>query len=95
MTINKKDWSIKFDDALLAYRMAFKMPIGMNFYHFLFSKDCHLPIELEDRAYWEIKKLNFDLQALHDRRTLEFNKLEELENKTYKSAWTFKDRTKK
>ena len=52
-TVNssRKDWSEKMDDALWAYRTAFKTPLGMSPFRIVYSKACHLPIELEHRAY--------------------------------------------
>jgi hypothetical protein len=52
-TIEKvgKDWSKKLDGALWAYRTAFQIPIGMTPYQFVYGKACHLPVELEHKAY--------------------------------------------
>ena len=59
---SRKDWSSKLDDALWAYRTAFKIPIRMSPYRVVFGKPCHLLLELEYKAMWVIKKLNFDFK---------------------------------
>ena len=46
-----------------AYRTAYKSPIGMSPYMIVFGKHCHLPLELEYKAMWEIKKLKFDFHV--------------------------------
>ena len=56
----KKDWSSKLDDALWAYRTAFKTPIGLSPFQMVYGKLCHLLVEMEHMAYWALKFLNFD-----------------------------------
>ncbi|XP_059277934.1 uncharacterized protein LOC132032179 [Lycium ferocissimum] len=59
--MSRKHKSMKLEDALWAYRTAYKTPIGTPPYKVVFGKACLLPVELEHRAYWEIKKLNLDM----------------------------------
>ncbi|GJS15134.1 reverse transcriptase domain-containing protein [Tanacetum coccineum] len=67
---NRASWSDKLDDALWAFRTAYKTPIGCTPYKLVYGKPCHLPIELEHRAYWALKHANFDLKTTGDHRKL-------------------------
>ena len=83
------------EDALWAYRIAYKSLIGMSSYEIVYGKQSHLPLELDYKAMWAIKKLKFDFQVVKEKRLLQLNELEELINEAYDNARIYKDKTKK
>nr|GEW84565.1 reverse transcriptase domain-containing protein [Tanacetum cinerariifolium] len=92
---NRTSWSDNLDDALWTFCTAFKTPIGCTTYKLVYEKSCHLPIELEHKAYWALKHANFDLKTAGDHRKLQLNELNELRDQAYKNSLIYKERTKK
>ncbi|GJS62438.1 reverse transcriptase domain-containing protein [Tanacetum coccineum] len=92
---NRTSWSDKLDDALWAFRTTFKTPIGCTPYKLVYGKSCHLPIELEHKAYWALKHANFDLKTAGDHRKLQLNELNELRDQAYENSLIYKEKTKK
>nr|GEU99233.1 retroelement Pol polyprotein-like [Tanacetum cinerariifolium] len=75
---NRALWTNKLDDALWAFRKAFKTPICYTPYRLVYGKSCHLPLELEHKAYWALKHANFNLKTAGDHHKLHLNELHEL-----------------
>nr|GEX11407.1 reverse transcriptase domain-containing protein [Tanacetum cinerariifolium] len=80
---NRASLSDKLHGALWAFRTAYKTPIGCTPYKLVYGKACHLPIELEQKAFWALKQANFDLAVAGDHRKVQLNELNELRDHAY------------
>nr|GEU54991.1 reverse transcriptase domain-containing protein [Tanacetum cinerariifolium] len=92
---NRALWSDKLEDALWAFRTAFKTLVGYTPYMLVYGKACHLPLELEHKAFWALKHASFDLKTAGDHRKLQLNELSELRDQAYENSLIYKERKKK
>nr|GEW99205.1 reverse transcriptase domain-containing protein [Tanacetum cinerariifolium] len=92
---NCESWSDKLDDALWAFRTAYKTLIGCTSYKLVYGKACHLPVELEHKAYWALKNTNFDMKTAGDHRKIQINELNKLRDQAYKNSLIYKEKIKR
>lgn len=83
---NRKDWSLRLVYALWAYRTAYKTILGTSPYRIIFGKPCHLPMEVEHKAYWVIRRINENMNEVGLNRKLQINKFEEIRNKSFENV---------
>ncbi|GJX67794.1 reverse transcriptase domain-containing protein [Tanacetum coccineum] len=91
---NPAIWSRKLDDALWAFRTAYKTPTGTTLYKLIYGENCHQPFEIKHRAYWALKNCNPDLIAAREKQMFQLHELDELRHQAYENSLLYKARTK-
>src|SRR3954465_15434258 len=92
---SSKDWSKKLGDALWAYRTAYKNPTGMSPYKMFYGKACHLPLELEHKAFWTVRELNVDPKLAGEKCLMNLTYLDEWRSEAYENTIILKEKVKK
>jgi hypothetical protein len=90
-----RGWKDNVLEALWAYCTAYKTPISMTPYQLVYGKTCHLPVELEYKSHWAIKKWHMDLPTTGIKKEMQLGELEEWRQKAHHNAKMYKEKTKR
>ena len=78
----------------MGYRTAYKTPLGTTPFNLVYGKACRLPVELEYKALWAVKLLNFDIKNAKEKRLLQLNELDEIRLDAFENSKIYKEKTK-
>ena len=67
----------------------------MSPYKMVYEKASHLPLELEHKAYWPIKELNYDFKLASEKSLFDISSLDEWRTQAYENAKLFKEKVKR
>ncbi|XP_058732930.1 uncharacterized protein LOC131604512 [Vicia villosa] len=95
VSISRKDWSARIDDALWAYQTAYKAPTGASPFQMIYGKACHLHVEIEHKALWALHFLNRDDSLAFKKRKEQLHELEEFRYLAYESNKMYKENMKR
>ncbi|WVZ21467.1 hypothetical protein V8G54_008789 [Vigna mungo] len=92
---NRKNWSQLLDEALWAQRTAYRTLLGMSPFRIVFGKSCHLPVEIEHKAFWAVKRCNLEYNAAGKQRKLQLQELDEIRLEAYENSRFYKEKVKR
>ncbi|XP_016195473.1 uncharacterized protein LOC107636483 [Arachis ipaensis] len=91
---HQKDWSSRLADALWAYRTGYNTPIRISPFRLVYGKVCHLPVEVEHKAFWAVQEYNLGLAGAGVERKLQLQELECLRLEAYENSRLYKEKVR-